>query len=137
MSGTVLATVEVPVERGKLRELAAAFDDPDPAWITGEQPLAPPTFVLSAVAWPRHPVPDAPIVTLGPITLHAEQELEFHSEVRAGDVLQGTERLHAVRDLDDGSRLVTFESKFVTSKGLVAIISRTTVWDVTNRRDQR
>ncbi|MCU4183447.1 MaoC family dehydratase N-terminal domain-containing protein [Acidiferrimicrobium sp. IK] len=75
------------VERGKIREFAAAMQTANPAY-DGEDAVAPPTFLASVALWtPEGTRPDAGFDRKR--LLHGEQEYVFHGPLpRAGDHLQ-------------------------------------------------
>lgn len=82
------------VERGKVREFARAVRSRDPAHLEGEEPLAPPTFLMTASFWhgPESAPPGLSIDLAR--ALHGEQEFVFHGEPpRAGTVLTGRARI--------------------------------------------
>ena len=84
---------EMAVELGKVREFARAVKWSDAGYLTGSEPLAPPTFLTVARHWQdeRHSVWGQR--NFGRI-LHGEQEFVFHGEPpRAGDRLMGQMRI--------------------------------------------
>jgi hypothetical protein len=82
----------VVVERGKIREFAAAMQSADPAY-QGPDAIAPPTFLTSGALW----APEGARVSVGfdrRRLLHGEQEYVFHgSPPKAGQVLRAVERI--------------------------------------------
>lgn len=81
---------EVCIERGKIREFAAAMQSDNPAY-QGERAVIPPTFLTTAAQWAppgaraQHGFERARL-------LHGEQEYVFHGPPpRAGQVLQASE----------------------------------------------
>jgi len=83
---------EVPVERGKIREFAAAMQSENPAY-QGSAAIVPPTFLTTATQW----APSESRVAHGferARLLHGEQEFVFHGPPpRAGDVLTASEHV--------------------------------------------
>ncbi|UIX29286.1 FAS1-like dehydratase domain-containing protein [Streptomyces sp. GQFP] len=83
---------EVPVERGKISEFAAAMQSENPAY-QGLQAITPPTFLACAARW----APEGGRIETGferARLLHGEQEYVFHGPPpRAGDTLIARERL--------------------------------------------
>ncbi len=90
--GTVGDSWEVFIERGKIREFAAAMQSDNEAY-QGPEAVVPPTFLINAVQW----APPGARVTVGfdrKRLLHGEQEYIFHGELpRAGDKLIAQERV--------------------------------------------
>lgn len=90
--GTVGEPFEVLVERGKIREFAAAMQSESPAY-QGSGAIIPPTFLTTASSW----APPGSRVVVGfdrRRLLHGEQEYVFHGPPpRAGDTLIAQERL--------------------------------------------
>lgn len=89
--GTEGAEFEMVVERGKVRELARAVHAPDPAYLEGEHPVVPPTFLTTTFFWEAE-VPGANpwhhVKMSQERGMHAEQEYVFHGPPpRAGDRL--------------------------------------------------
>jgi hypothetical protein len=80
------AEYEMVVERGKIREFAAAMQSQDPAY-AGPDAVVPPTFLTSSALW----APEGARVDAGfdrGRLLHGEQEYVFHGPLpRAGQVL--------------------------------------------------
>jgi hypothetical protein len=81
---------EVCLERGKIREFAAAMQSDNPAY-QGDHAVIPPTFLTTAAQWAppgaraQHGFERARL-------LHGEQEYIFHGPLpRAGQVLQARE----------------------------------------------
>lgn len=83
---------EFPVERGAIRLFAQAMQSDDPAYF-GDDPVIPPTFLITAWRWApedgraAHGIPRSRL-------LHGEQEFVYHGDPpRAGDVLTVSERV--------------------------------------------
>jgi hypothetical protein len=90
--GTVGGEWEVHVERGKIREFAAAMQSENPAY-QGPEAVIPPTFLITAAQW----APAGVRITLGferKRLLHGEQEYIIHGAIpKAGDTLIARERV--------------------------------------------
>jgi hypothetical protein len=90
--GTRGTEYEMVVERGKIREFAAAMQSQNPAY-DGPDAIAPPTFLISGSLW----APEGATVDVGfdrRRLLHGEQEFVFHGPLpRAGQVLKVSDRL--------------------------------------------
>jgi hypothetical protein len=90
--GTVGTEFEVVVERGKIREFAAAMQSDLPAY-QGPDAVVPPTFLASAVQW----APEGARIGHGfdrRRLLHGEQEYRFFGPPpRAGQVLHALDRV--------------------------------------------
>jgi hypothetical protein len=83
---------EVQVERGKIREFAAAMQSDNPAY-QGEHAIIPPTFLTTAAQWAS---PEARVAHGFERSrlLHGEQEFVFHGPLpAAGQVLYAAERV--------------------------------------------
>ena len=77
------------VETGKVREFARAVKDPNPAWLADESALAPPTFLMTLAHWVTDMGDTRSAVKLDyRRLLHGEQEFEYLTPIRAGDVLR-------------------------------------------------
>jgi hypothetical protein len=81
---------ELPIERGKIREFAAAMQSESPAY-QGPEAIVPPTFLTTFAQW----APPESRVQHGfdrARLLHGEQEYIFHGPLpRVGQVLTVTE----------------------------------------------
>jgi hypothetical protein len=107
-----------PIEAGHIMIFARAIADPnpiyaDPVYAAGTEfggVIAPPTFLRASAQfdpdWPLRPTVGEPWIGSGRTptgapqvdreeegtSLHAEQHFEYHRTLRAGDVLEATER---------------------------------------------
>lgn len=129
---------DVPVERGKIREIARAAGLLDASYQDDERPPAPPAFFYGAaylfgVTWERpgdSPLGDAPIDP-GSL-LHAEEEVAFPGPPpRAGDALTARTRLESVEEKTSRSsghtlRFVRATTEFRDAAGAVVATSHTT-----------
>jgi hypothetical protein len=81
---------QVYLERGKIREFAAAMQSDNPAY-QGEHAVIPPTFLTTAAQW-APPGARAEHGFERARLLHGEQEYLFHGPLpRAGQVLRASE----------------------------------------------
>ena len=95
--GRVGAPFTMPVELGKIREFARATRAQSPE-LFGDEPVSPPTFLMSAVFWlgPESAVLEGVHLDLRRL-LHGEQEFVFFAPPpRAGTVLTGRQRIDRV-----------------------------------------
>src|SRR5262245_22194199 len=79
---------EMRVELGKIREFARAVKDPNAAYTGSDEPVAPPTFLMTIAHWIRDLGETRSAVKLDyRRLLHGEQEFEDVAPIRAGDVM--------------------------------------------------
>jgi hypothetical protein len=89
----------MPLERGKIREFAVATGSSSPDYLTGLEPVIPPTFLRTSVFWAP---PDVGSLLRGfkldlRRILHGEQEYTFFGPPpRAGTELTVTQRVESV-----------------------------------------
>ena len=85
------------ITAAKIAEFAAAIEDANPAY-TGEEPLAPPTFlaVIAATAWEAMFADPELDLALRKI-VHGDQGYRYRRQLRAGDRVTGTLRIDKVR----------------------------------------
>ena len=90
--GEQTPTFEVPIERGKIREFAAAIGSASPRYREVDA-VVPPTFLISSSFWtPPEAKPDIGFDRRR--LLHGEQEYVFHGPPpRAGQVLRAASRI--------------------------------------------
>lgn len=90
----------VEVERGKIREFARAIFSDDPAYLSDERPVSPPTFLTTAVFWQEGDADPWPAVETDVArSLHAEQEFVLHGPPpRAGTRLTAQSRIDQMYD---------------------------------------
>lgn len=93
--GTTGAPFEMDIERGKIREFARATGSTNAAYLSGDAPVIPPTFLTTAFFWQLEDANPWPAVELDQQRgLHAEQEYTFFGPPpRAGQRLTGTSRI--------------------------------------------
>ena len=80
-AGTEGTPFELVIERGKVREFARAVPALDPAYVAGETPVIPPTFLTTTFFWQEHVEGANPwerVAMSQERGMHAEQEYIFH-----------------------------------------------------------
>ena len=91
---------ELVIERGKVREFARAVQALDPAYVTGDTPVIPPTFLTTSFFWQEHVEGANPWERVGMSQergMHAEQEYVFHGPPpRAGTRLTCRSRIDRI-----------------------------------------
>ena len=118
------------VELGKIREFARAVKDDKPAYRDGS--LAPPTFLMTLAHWIGDMGQTRSAVKLDFLRLlHGEQDFEYVSPIRAGDVLSFRSRTKEVFE-KQGKRggkmlFIVGETEFRNQRGEVVAYSRNTV----------
>ena len=130
-------TYEVDIERGKIREFARAMNAPIDDFVTGQVPVIPATFIVSApYTWgytlerPRGTV-FAEIDHDLSVPLHAEESIIFHGEPpRAGARLTAQSSLETVREKTGRSggamTFLTILTQYRDAEGKVMIEQRST-----------
>jgi hypothetical protein len=128
----------VPVERGKVREIARAARSANPDYVEHDAPPAPPALFYGApylfgTTWENPgdgPLRDAPVEPAN--LLHAEEEVEFPGPPPcAGAELTARTRLESVEDKRSRSsggvlRFVKSATEYRDANGEVVAIARTT-----------
>ena len=93
---------EVDVERGKVFEFARALGASDPAYLSGDHPVIPPTFLTTMFFWEERAPGSNPwhhVKLDQKRGMHAEQEYVFLGPPpRAGTRLVATSRIEDVYD---------------------------------------
>lgn len=85
---------ELDVERGKIREFARATGSNNPAYLDGENPPMPATFLTTQFFWQNDTSNPWKKVEFAKGGMHAEQEFTFHGPPpQAGTKLIGTSRI--------------------------------------------
>src|ERR1035437_8129283 len=89
---------EMVVEMGKVREFARATFSDNPAYLSGDEPVMPPTFLTTEMNWKEGDADPWPLVNLSVSRgLHAEQEYEFYCPPpRAGSRLRGQTKVEDI-----------------------------------------
>jgi len=130
--GNVLFAYEMPVERGKIREFAAATGSSDPAY-HGTSPPVPPTFLTTSMHWEPQ---DPPLATLLGLdlrrVLQGGQEYTFIGPLpRAGETLQAETSVESVTEKRSGRggimTIIVVLTRFTRPDGSVAAEGRATV----------
>ena len=124
---------ELVVERGKIREFAAATHSNHPAYLDGADPVVPPTFFASAAHWA--PYEETLLERTGwdrRRMLHAAQEYAFPGPPPcAGARLRGraviTEAYEKPGRRGGMLRFLVITTDFVGDRGEVVAVSKTTV----------
>jgi acyl dehydratase len=104
-AGKTFPSYEFHVERGKIREFAAAVGDPNPVYRDPAAAAAaglpgipaPPTLLRTFLYEPQTSA-EALGVKDWSFIVHGEQEFEYFAPVVAGDVLTGTQRILSVTE---------------------------------------
>jgi hypothetical protein len=112
LKGTELGSTKVKIEWGPVKAFATAVTDNRPEY-QAQDAIVPPTFPFSWSYWGtlEGRTKGLPINDLrgkGRMILHGEQEFEWHSPARVGDVLTGTARVSDVYEKDTSSALMEF-----------------------------
>ena len=122
--GTQTGAWRVVLDRSVLTNFAEAVGDRSGAY-RGDDVPAPPTFTFAAPYWstrsceeqPRDPTAGGPnpmhtimgeLYAKGALVLHGEQEFEYHRTPRAGDVLDGVQRITDIYERDSETAHMTF-----------------------------
>jgi hydroxyacyl-ACP dehydratase HTD2-like protein with hotdog domain len=130
--GASLGIVTFPVERGKVREFAAAIMDDNPAYQDEKGAPIPPTFTMTQQLWPTTFDGAPPDLSLDfSMVLHGEQEFEYLAPVNAGDVLTGETKIADVYT-KEGKRggtltFVILETRYANQDGREVIVARNTI----------
>ena len=79
LEGSTGKPFDLVVEPGKVREFARAVGAGDPGYLDAENPVSPPTFLVTQEFWrgPENQPPAAAAVDFARL-LHGEQEFVFH-----------------------------------------------------------
>ncbi len=128
------ASLELPVERGKVREFATALRASSPVWQEADATV-PPTFPI-ILHWgsPDLMLPAGADVDMRRV-LHGGQEFEFHGPPpRVGDVLHGTPVPAQVTEKEGRRggrmRVVTTGVEWRDESGTLRVTSRTTLLEL-------
>lgn len=150
--GTLTGVTRVVIERGPVAVFAESVKDGDPSYRDARAASAaghdsipvPPTFPFVMSHWGAfaeiQPSSEeevnsqafgeilGPLMAKGGLLLHGEQEFEYHSPVRVGDVLVGESRISDVYEKVSGDHLMTFMATETTwrhdASGELAVIAR-------------
>ena len=133
-AGVEGAPFELVIESGKVREFARAVHALDPAYVAGETPVIPPTFLTTTFFWQEHVDGANPWERVGMSQergMHAEQEYVFHGPPpRAGTRLVCKSRIERIYE-KTGKRggQLTFAvmvTEFYDAKGALVAEARLT-----------
>ena len=122
---------EMRVELGKIREFARAVKDQNPAYTASDEPTAPPTFLMTIAHWIRDLGETRSAVKLDYTRLlHGEQDFDYRSPIRPGDILKFRSRTKEVFE-KQGKRggtmlFVIGETEFKNQRGEVVAYMRNT-----------
>jgi acyl dehydratase len=144
VAGKTFPPYEVRVERGKIKEFADAFGDPDPVYRDPNDAtakalggiVAPPTFLRSFLYEPRT-ASEALKVKDWSYIVHGEQEFEYFAPIVAGDVLTAQE--HIVSATEKESRragtlhIAVVETVFHNQRGEKVQVARRTLVETGKR----
>ena len=130
--GQVLFAYDMPVERGKIREFAAATGATDPIYQSAKPPV-PPTFLATSMHWePQDPsLAELLGLDLGRV-LQGGQEYTFFGRLpRAGDLLRAETAVESLTEKQSGRgdrlTLIVVLTRFLRPDGSLAAQSRATV----------
>jgi acyl dehydratase len=120
----------LPVELGKIRELARAVKDENPVWGDPARAVAPPTFLMTIAHWIDLSGTRPGMKLDLRRVLHGEQEFEYLRPIRPGDVLTARSRTKDVYE-KAGKRggtmlFVVGETEFRDQAGAVVAYMRST-----------
>lgn len=130
--GQVLFAYDMPVERGKIREFAAATGATDPIYQSAKPPV-PPTFLATSMHWEPQDPPLAELLGLDLGTvLQGGQEYAFFGRLpHAGDLLHAETAVESVTGKESGRggrmTLIVVLTRFLRPDGSVAAEGRATV----------
>lgn len=130
--GKMLFAYEMPIERGKIREFAAATGATHPAY-QGTNPPVPPTFLATSMHWEPQDPPLATALGLNlSRVLQGGQEYTFiGAPPRAGDVLHAETSVESVTEKRSGRggamTIIIVLTRFHHADGRAAAEGRATV----------
>jgi acyl dehydratase len=139
LMGKEFPPFELPIERGKIRELAMAIGDDnpiysDPAYAAQTEfrgILAPPTFTVTKAFWRKGASVVSEMAGLDPrFRLHGEEDFEYYQPILAGDILTCRSKITEAYE-KPGKRggkmtFIVLEFTFYNQKGEKVSVSRTT-----------
>jgi acyl dehydratase len=138
VAGQTFPPFEFRVERGKIKEFADAFGDPNPIYRdpTRGDIVAPPTMLRSFLWEPRTSAAALKVKDWSYI-VHGEQEFEYFAPVVAGDVLTGQERIVSVTEKDSRRagklHIAVIETVFHNQHGEKVQVARRTLVETSQR----
>ncbi|MFC1993672.1 MaoC family dehydratase N-terminal domain-containing protein [Chloroflexota bacterium] len=137
-----ISSFTFPVERGKIREFAAAIYDDNPIYWNEEYAngnlggiIAPPTFVESARFYTGEAYKTQPEeIVAGRVD--GGREFEYMEPIFAGDVLTGNRKIIDVYDKAGSNggnmRFHVLETVFTNQKGHKVLVMRETIIELNN-----
>ncbi len=124
--GTTYGPVTATVDGERARCYAAATNDPNPAYESGD--LAPPVFgVVPTWEAMSHATAAAVLPEALPFVVHGEQDMHFHQPLVPGCVITTTSAVHSVRAGRSGTRL-TIEVDTVDDAGAAVLTQYVTLF---------
>lgn len=130
--GKVLFAYEMPVERGKIREFAAATGATDPIY-QGPNPPVPPTFLATSMHWePQDPPLAARLgLNMGRVLQGGQEYTYLDTLPRAGDVLHAETSVESVTEKSSSAgvamTVIVVLTRFARPDGRVVAEGRATV----------
>lgn len=130
--GRALFAYEMPIERGKIREFAAATGSTNPSYQEAN-PTVPPTFLATSMHWEPQDPPLATALGLNlSRVLQGGQEYAFiGAPPRAGDVLYAETSVESVTEKRSGRggtmTVIVVLTRFTHADGRAAAEGRATV----------
>jgi acyl dehydratase len=143
-AGKSFPPYEFRVERGKIKEFADAFGDPDPVYRDPEAAKragfpgipAPPTM-LRCFLYETPDSKSALDVKDWSYIVHGEQEFEYFAPIFAGDVLTGQDRIVSIVEKDSKRagklQIAVIETTFVNQRGEKVQVARRTLVETGKR----
>jgi len=138
--GTEYPPIIWEVERGKIRELAKAIGDPNPAYLDREAAVvegykdtpAPPTFLTVPMMWAdRMPAIINDLKINYMMVLHGEEEYEYYQQIYPGDVITGVPKVVKMEEKTSKSGakmdMITMEILYANQTGKNVAKARTLV----------
>lgn len=137
--GKEIPPFEMPIERGKIKEFAAAIGDDNPIYYDLEYAkktklggiLAPPTFTATKAFWRRGGTNQEIAGLDNRFVLHGEEEYEYFAPILAGDTLtcrgRITQAYEKVGKRGGKMIFVVFEFEFFNQRNERVLTSRTTM----------
>ena len=138
--GTEYPPIIWEVERGKIRELAKAIGDPNPAYLDREAAVvegykdtpAPRTFLTVPMMWAdRMPAIINDLKINYMMVLHGEEEYEYYQQIYPGDVITGVPKVVKMEEKTSKSGakmdMITMEILYTYQTGKNVAKARTLV----------
>jgi hypothetical protein len=129
--GAEVGTTSFPVERGKIREFAAAVLEEDRFYFDDPNPPAPPTFAMTMALWSHGLGPQLDLCLDSGTIFHGEQEFTYAAPIKAGDTLTAVSRVVDASTTEtspgESMRFLTIESRFANQRGEEVLIGRAVI----------